>query len=294
LYTSTQASEKGLKVALIDPKPLAGWRNNYGVWCDEFQALGFEDCYRASWPRAQVIFGDADTPEENDRQTGKFLDRAYAQVDRAKLKSKLIYRAMENKVEFGTQNVKSVKHEEDDVSEVTLSDGSVVFAKMVLDATGHARKLVDFEREFTPGYQAAFGIVCDVESHPFPLDTMLFMDWRDDHLDDAYKSVNDILPTFLYAMPFSKWSSRQSINNIVSNGNGCDSTSQTMPNAAWYPGVNSRSKSTNFLACPVASKTIFANTTDPSDNVTSETSSSSCLTDFTFCVPNSTLFSIAL
>ncbi|CAL6390590.1 unnamed protein product [Bathycoccus prasinos] len=203
LYTSTQASEKGLKVALIDPKPLAGWRNNYGVWCDEFQALGFEDCYRASWPRAQVIFGDADTPEENDRQTGKFLDRAYAQVDRAKLKSKLIYRAMENKVEFGTQNVKSVKHDEDDVSEVTLSDGSVVFAKMVLDATGHARKLVDFEREFTPGYQAAFGIVCDVESHPFPLDTMLFMDWRDDHLDDAYKSVNDILPTFLYAMPFS-------------------------------------------------------------------------------------------
>ena len=86
---------------------------------------------------------------------------------------------------------------------MTLSDGSVLFAKMVLDATGHARKLVDFEREFTPGYQAAFGIVCDVESHPFPLDTMLFMDWRDDHLDDAYKSVNDILPTFLYAMPFS-------------------------------------------------------------------------------------------
>ena len=27
---------------------------------------------------------------------------------------------------------------------------------MVLDATGHARKLVDFDRDFTPGYQAAF------------------------------------------------------------------------------------------------------------------------------------------
>ena len=60
-------------MALIDPKPLAGWRNNYGVWCDEFEALGFEDCYRASWPRAQVIFGDAETPEENDRQTGKIF-----------------------------------------------------------------------------------------------------------------------------------------------------------------------------------------------------------------------------
>jgi lycopene beta-cyclase len=29
--------------------------------------------------------------------------------------------------------------------------------------------------------QGAYGIMCDVESHPFDLDTMLFMDWRDDH-----------------------------------------------------------------------------------------------------------------
>jgi len=203
LYTSTKASERGLRVCLCDPRPLLGWRNNYGVWCDEFKALGFEDCYRASWPRAQVIFGDGETAQENDEQTGKYLDRAYAQVDRKKLKSKLIHRAIDNGVEFGLVSVKSVLHKEDDVSQVTLTDGSIVFAKMVLDATGHARKLVDFEREFTPGYQAAFGIVCDVESHPFPLDTMLFMDWRDDHLDDAYKAVNDILPTFLYAMPFS-------------------------------------------------------------------------------------------
>jgi len=26
--------------------------------------------------------------------------------------------------------------------------------------------------------QAAYGIMCEVESHPFPLDEMLFMDWR--------------------------------------------------------------------------------------------------------------------
>jgi lycopene beta-cyclase len=26
--------------------------------------------------------------------------------------------------------------------------------------------------------QAAYGIMCEVESHPFPLDQMLFMDWR--------------------------------------------------------------------------------------------------------------------
>ena len=29
--------------------------------------------------------------------------------------------------------------------------------------------------------QGAYGILVDVESHPFALDTMLFMDWRDDY-----------------------------------------------------------------------------------------------------------------
>ena len=33
------------------------------------------------------------------------------------------------------------------------------------------------------GYQGAYGIVVEVDSHPFDLGTMLFMDWRDDHLD---------------------------------------------------------------------------------------------------------------
>lgn len=35
------------------------------------------------------------------------------------------------------------------------------------------------------GYQGAYGIVVEVESHPFDVDTMLFMDWRDDHLDGS-------------------------------------------------------------------------------------------------------------
>ncbi len=49
-------------------------------------------------------------------------------------------------------------------------------------------------------------IHAEVESHPFALDTMLFMDWRDDHLDGLpeVKEANAKTPTFLYAMPFSK------------------------------------------------------------------------------------------
>ena len=75
-------------------------------------------------------------------------------------------------------------------------------ARAVLDATGHARKLVEFEQDFTPGYQAAFGILVKVREHPFPVDQMLFMDWRDGHLDSATKARNAKLPTFLCVTVF--------------------------------------------------------------------------------------------
>lgn len=45
----------------------------------------------------------------------------------------------------------------------------------------------------------------DVEGHPFDLDTMLFMDWRDGHTQGqpVMRQANERTPTFLYAMPFS-------------------------------------------------------------------------------------------
>jgi len=205
LSAADRASEKGLRVALVDPRPLAAWRNNYGVWVDEFQELGLDDCFANVWPKARVVIDD-------ERPEGIQLDRPYAQVDRVKLKDKLLARCVERGVQFGACAVEDVRHERDG-SIVTLKGGDPnspnalsgveVHAKMVLDATGHVRKIVEFERDFTPGYQAAFGIVCEtVEPHGFPLDEMLFMDWRDAHLDSKFKAMNDEHPTFLYAMPF--------------------------------------------------------------------------------------------
>jgi len=64
---------------------------------------------------------------------------------------------------------------------------------------------VKYNKPFDPGYQIAYGIVAEVDSHPFDLDKMLFMDWRDSHLrsDKELREGNAKLPTFLYAMPFS-------------------------------------------------------------------------------------------
>ena len=36
---------------------------------------------------------------------------------------------------------------------MACADGSRLTATMVLDATGHARKLVEFDAKFDPGYQ---------------------------------------------------------------------------------------------------------------------------------------------
>ncbi|CBI30083.3 unnamed protein product, partial [Vitis vinifera] len=45
----------------------------------------------------------------------------------------------------------------------------------------------------------------EVEEHPFDVDKMVFMDWRDSHLNNnmELKNRNSRIPTFLYAMPFS-------------------------------------------------------------------------------------------
>jgi lycopene cyclase-like protein len=185
-----------LAVALIDPAPLAPWRNNYGVWVDEFEALGHGDCFTQRWPLARVLL-TADAP------AGLPLDRAYAQVDRARLKEKLAAEAVAAGVEFQAGKADGVAHGAQ-LSSVTLRGREQpLHARAVLDATGHARRLVTFDTGFTPGYQAAYGILAEVEAHPFPLNEMLFMDWRDEHLDAAARERNRSLPTFLYVMPFT-------------------------------------------------------------------------------------------
>lgn len=220
LSTAQHAATLGLRVAVVDPAPTAAWRNNYGVWVDDFVALGHGECLTRSWPTARVTLDD-----------GSFLklDRAYAQVDRGKLKAKLLRGAAAAGVEFATAKAAAFS-EVGQLSAVALrpmsgggSSGGggegggesapsspdslpqLLHGRAVLDASGHARRLVRFGSDFTPGYQAAYGVLAEVESHPFPPDEMLFMDWRDSHLNaepDA-KARNGALPTFLYAMPFS-------------------------------------------------------------------------------------------
>eukprot|EP00249_Psilotum_nudum_P012412 c23771_g1_i1 orf=380-1834(-) len=195
LAVAKQVSEAGLNVCCVDPRPQTIWPNNYGVWVDEFEAMGLLDCLDTTWGSAAVYI---------DEKTTKYLKRPYGRVDRRRLKYKMMDQCIANGVKFHQANATSVIHEEHR-SFVLCNDGLSIEADLVLDATGFSRCLVKYDKPYNPGYQIAYGIIAEVDGHPFALDKMVFMDWRDSHLhsNPILRSSNRKLPTFLYAMPFS-------------------------------------------------------------------------------------------
>lgn len=54
----------GFKVCVVDPAPLRVWPNNYGVWVDEFAAMGLDDCIELVWPQARVYLDSTSTGEK--------------------------------------------------------------------------------------------------------------------------------------------------------------------------------------------------------------------------------------
>lgn len=195
LAVAQEVSEAGLSVCSIDPSPKLIWPNNYGVWVDEFEAMDLLDCLDTTWSSAIVYIDDQSTKE---------LGRPYGRVNRKQLKSKMIQKCISNGVKFHQAKVVKVLHE-DSKSLLICNDGVTVQAAVVLDATGFSRCLVQYDKPYNPGYQVAYGIVAEVEEHPFDVDKMVFMDWRDSHLNGnmELKERNNKIPTFLYAMPFS-------------------------------------------------------------------------------------------
>ncbi|XP_062223847.1 lycopene beta cyclase, chloroplastic-like [Phragmites australis] len=195
LAVAQRVAEAGLSVCAIDPLPALVWPNNYGVWVDEFEAMGLSHCLDAVWPSASVFIDD---------RRAKSLDRPYARVARRKLKSTMMERCVANGVVFHQAKVAKAVHYEDS-SLLICDDGVTVQATVVLDATGFSRCLVQYDKPYNPGYQVAYGILAEVDGHPFDIDKMLFMDWRDSHLPEGseIKERNRRIPTFLYAMPFS-------------------------------------------------------------------------------------------
>lgn len=85
--------------------------------------MGLADCFSRSWDSARVILDDKDP-------AGMVLDRPYAQVDRFRLKSKLMRAAHDSGCEFLVGKASEVEHEERLSS--LLVKGERLFARAVL------------------------------------------------------------------------------------------------------------------------------------------------------------------
>lgn len=214
------AERQGRSVCLIDPQASKPWPNNYGVWQEEWDALeaklqlGLQECRASAWRVTDCYFGGSwDLPVENRLR----LDRAYARVDRAKLKARLQssrVRVVEESLaaEAVANNIYAGGGLQHDAtgSMLSLASGRVVRAKLVVDATGSESRLTrrlpgaGEPEQPEPGFQIAYGFECIVDgpTHYAP-EAMTLFDYRTDHLssDADWERRACESPTFMYAMP---------------------------------------------------------------------------------------------
>lgn len=162
---------RGLSVVAVDLSPDEPWRATYGAWTDELPG----------WLSANAIAGRSATPAVRACST-RTLDRAYCVFDTGALQSIL---------SLGGAHIIAGKAIELGDRSVTMSDGSTVRARHIVDArgVGNNPKLAK---------QTAYGVVLDpitaapaLEGH-----SAWFMDWKRDNGTTAHDT-----PSFLYAVP---------------------------------------------------------------------------------------------
>uniref|UniRef100_A0A7S4B0U6 lycopene beta-cyclase n=1 Tax=Chrysotila carterae TaxID=13221 RepID=A0A7S4B0U6_CHRCT len=221
------AEKHGHSVVLVDPDPEAAWPNNYGSWLEEWETVSkrmaypelLSECVAKRWDVTDCFFGGSFGTEFEERTR---LDRAYVQVNRAELKRVLkskLAKASECTVVQASLRARCVAPNVFDAnlahdaggSDLTLSSGQRVRAKLVVDATGFESKMVAREslaaaglwKDSTPGYQIAYGFTCDTRGHdPYAAEAMTLFDYRTDHITDAEWQKDAVdRPTFMYAMP---------------------------------------------------------------------------------------------
>lgn len=198
LALAAESAKRGLAVGLVGRD--LPFVNNYGVWVDEFQAIGLGHCIDQVWSDT-ILYTDSDTPISTKRP--------YGRVDRLMLYSELLKRCQESGVRFLEREVDAVG---DDVSKSTVvcTDGTRLSSRLVVVAAGAASgRFLQYDDDTRGvGVQTAYGVEVELASpYPYSPSAMVFMDYRD--LQRGSKDVEEEegefaqLPTFLYAMPSS-------------------------------------------------------------------------------------------
>lgn len=191
---------RGVSVVILDGALDKPWPNHYGVWYDEFEEVGLEECATAVYDKTTVYAGEEKI----------VLHRGYLRVDRVKLKRELVRRCEQGGVNMEVAMVRDVEVVGEDESNIWFENERGEYARvrtrLVVDCTGHALRFTEEEKQgkyAEPWEQAAYGIEAEVESYPYDKDEMLLMDFRDGHMqgDERLRRMSKERPTFLYVFP---------------------------------------------------------------------------------------------
>ncbi|KAG2438618.1 hypothetical protein HXX76_005167 [Chlamydomonas incerta] len=213
LFLAAELGKRGMSVNVLGlDVPIV---NNYGVWTDEFEALGLTHTLECSWPDAVCYFG-----EGNQVSVG----RGYGRVSRRLLREHLLKICEEAGVRFSSAEVADIKVvEEGKLTHLTTKAGAVYTSRMTTLAAGAAAgKFLRYEEDAPiVAAQTAYGIEAEVEGYDaaYPGDLMTFMDFRRHHTGlhdgtalkfeagrhpnsgDGMWGSGEECPSFLYAMP---------------------------------------------------------------------------------------------
>jgi lycopene beta-cyclase len=188
LAASAAFARAGLDVGCLAPAHPSAWPNNYGVWEDDIDGLGLQDCYDRRWLQPVVYTSKTHAHD---------LERAYLRLDNRKLRDRLIDWCDDGDVRWLEGIAESIITDD---RGVTVLDADEVRhrATLVVDATGHRPQFVERHEGASNACQAAYGFVGDFDRSPIGDDELVLMDFRDDYIEAGPRRGEH--PTFLYAM----------------------------------------------------------------------------------------------
>jgi lycopene beta-cyclase len=185
LALATSCAQLGLDVVCIAPHPWRAWTPNYGLWA-----------HQASLVDADAIATRYEAPRVwLDDDAGLTLPTAYLKLSTFRLHRSMLASADHAGVRFVEAEVTALEHE-DAGTRVVTSAGLTVRTTLVVDASGSGTGRLTRVGEPMDAHQTAYGVLAEVDGHPYAEGEMSFMDFR--HAPGGHAGV---APSFLYALP---------------------------------------------------------------------------------------------
>jgi lycopene beta-cyclase len=175
--TAVACAERGLTVVVVSPEAEPVWKNTYGLWADDLEAVGLTAFALRSFNRV-VVGGNIE----------RRIDRGYALVDNDRLAASLLARAHAAGVATVVGRVAGVAHDLDGCRVAVTSPWCSVVAVVAIDATGSGLGL---RRGRMQSCQLAYGRRIVSDKMPYARDTFVLM--------DARGPASNRPATFLYA-----------------------------------------------------------------------------------------------